>query len=52
MELCKTDIQNIERLLKQCSEKINKYASPASPDRDLCRRCGIMLKKLHQIKKQ
>ena len=32
MELCKTDIQTIERLLKQCSDKIEKYAPKTSPD--------------------
>ena len=50
MELCKTDIQTIERLLIQCSDKIKKYAPKASPDQDLCRRCKKMLKKLNTKK--
>lgn len=31
-ELCVTDIRMIERLLMQCSDKIEKYASKTSPD--------------------
>lgn len=50
MDLCKTDIQSIERLLKQCSDKIEKYASKTSPDQDLCRRCKKMIKKLNSKK--
>ena len=50
MELCKTDIQTIERLLRQCSDKIEKYAPKTSPDQDLCRSCKKMLKKLNTKK--
>ena len=50
MDLCKTDIQTIERLLKQCSDKIEKYAPKTSPDQDLSRRCRNMVKKLERIK--
>lgn len=45
-EICKTDIQAIARLLRQCSEEIEKNTSSASPARDLVRRCNKMKKKL------
>lgn len=48
MELCKTDVRAIERLLKQCSDKIEKYAPKLSTDQDLCRRCKKMIKKLNR----
>ena len=51
MKLCKTDIQTIERLLKQCSDKIEKYAPKTSPDQDLCRRCRNMIRKLNNKSK-
>lgn len=47
-ELCVTDIRMIERLLMQCSDKIEKYASKTSPDQDICRRCRKMVKKLQR----
>lgn len=47
MNLCKTDVQTIERLLRQCSDKIEKYAPKTSPAQDLCRRCKRMIKKLN-----
>lgn len=47
MNLCKTDIQTIERLLRRCSDKIEKYAPKTSLDQDLCRRCKRMIKKLN-----
>lgn len=47
MELCKTDMQALERLLWQCSDKIEKYAPKTSPDQDLCRRCKKFIKKLN-----
>ncbi|WP_368109333.1 hypothetical protein [Bacteroides salyersiae] len=49
-ELCVTDIRMIERLLMQCSDKIEKYASKTSPDQDICRRCRKMVKKLEKSK--
>ena len=50
MDLCKTDIQIIERLLLKCSDKIEKYAPKTSPDQDLCRRCKKMIRKLKSKK--
>lgn len=50
MELCKTDMQVLERLLRQCSDKIEKYAPKTSPDQDLCRRCKKFIKKLKNMK--
>lgn len=47
-ELCTTNIRKIERLLRQCSDKIEKYAPVTSPDQDLCRRCRKMIKKLQR----
>lgn len=47
MNLCKTDVQTIEHLLRQCSDKIEKYAPKTSPVQDLCRRCKRMIKKLN-----
>lgn len=47
-ELCATNIRKIERLLRQYSDKIEKYAAVTSPDQDLCRRCRKMVKKLQR----
>ena len=49
-DICITDIRMIERLLIQCSSRIERYASKTSPDQDLCRRCNRMVKKLDRIK--
>lgn len=51
MELCKTDLQQLERLLRQCSVNIEKYAPKTSPAQDLCRRCNKFIKKLNKKKK-
>ncbi len=48
MDISKTDILAIERLLSQCSSTIEKYAPAISPDQDLCRRCKKMNKKLNK----
>lgn len=50
-EICKTDIQTIERLLRQCSKEIEALSPPTSSARDLARRCNKMRKKLLKTSK-
>lgn len=47
-EICKTDIQMIQRLLKQSSVVIERVTSPDSSSRDIVRRCNKMIKKLNK----
>ena len=48
MELCKTDIQNLIRLLDKSAELIDKYCKKPC-EQDKARQCRKMSKKLQKI---
>lgn len=45
MDLCKTDIQNLIRLLESCAELIDRYCKKPA-EQDKARQCRKMSKKL------
>lgn len=47
MELCKTDIQNLIRLLEKSAELIDKYCQKPC-EQDKARQCKKMSKKLNK----